>query len=90
MTKSIRFNRDEEKEIKTLMDKTGYDFTTLVKEALKDVNITSQKDLLDRRAIYISVQKIQESTKTLSERYSYINTDEIDKELVEICHTLNF
>lgn len=89
MTKSIRFNRKEEKEINALMENTGYDFTTLVKKALKDVNITSQKDLLDRRAIYISVQKIQESTDTLSERYSYINTDEIDKELVEICHILN-
>lgn len=89
MTKSIRFNRDEEKEIKTLMDKTGYDFTTLIKMVLKDVNVTSQKDLLDRRGIYVAVQKIQEKIQKISEKNHNTDIEEINEELGEICHILS-
>lgn len=89
MTKSIRFNREEEKEIKTLMDKTGYDFTTLIKMVLKDVNVTSQKDLLDRRGIYVAVQKIQEKIQKISEKNHNIDIEEINEELGEICHILS-
>ena len=89
MTKSIRFNREEEKEIKTLMDKTGYAFTTLIKMVLKDVNVTSQKDLLDRRGIYVAVQKIQEKIQKISEKNHNIDIEEINEELGEICHILS-
>lgn len=87
MTTSIRFTKEEEMKLQRLMEQSGLQKTQLIKQSLFTDNPVP---IVDRsRDIYMMLHHIREELENLELKQNIKISDNIKKELWEICQKLS-
>ena len=87
---TIRLNENESKKMERMIKESGMNQSDLIKTALfKNTTIVSENARLDKRNIYIHLQKINDDVNAIEKRYPNLKTDELRKGVYEIWNLLS-
>ena len=87
---TIRLNENEYRKMERMIKESGMNQSDLIKTALfKNTTIVSENARLDKRNIYIHLQKINDDVNAIEKRYPNLKTDELRKGVYEIWNLLS-
>ena len=87
---TIRLNENESKKMERMIKESGMNQSDLIKTALfKNTTIVSENARLDKRNIYIHLQKINDEVNAIEKRFPNLKTDELRKGVYEIWNLLS-
>ena len=85
-----RLNENEYRKMERMIKESGMNQSDLIKTALfKNTTIVSENARLDKRNIYIHLQKINDDVNAIEKRYPNLKTDELRKGVYEIWNLLS-
>ena len=87
---TIRLNENEYRKMEQMIKESGMNQSDLIKTVLfKNTTIVSENARLDKRNIYIHLQKINDDVNAIEKRYPNLKTDELRKGVYEIWNLLS-
>ena len=87
---TIRLNENEYRKMERMIKESGMNQSDLIKTVLfKNTTIVSENARLDKRNIYIHLQKINDDVNAIEKRYPNLKTDELRKGVYEIWNLLS-
>lgn len=87
---TIRLNENEYRKMEQMIKESGMNQSDLIKTVLfKNTTIVSENARLDKRNIYIHLQKINDEVNAIEKRYPNLKTDELRKGVYEIWKLLS-
>ena len=87
---TIRLNENEYRKMEQMIKESGMNQSDLIKTVLfKNTTIVSENARLDKRNIYIHLQKINDEVNAIEKRYPNLKTDELRKGVYEIWNLLS-
>lgn len=87
---TIRLNENEYRKMEEMIKESGMNQSDLIKTVLfKNTTIVSENARLDKRNIYIHLQKINDEVNAIEKRYPNLKTDELRKGVYEIWKLLS-
>ena len=88
IVRSARLSEKEDQKFKEILEESGLSVSDLIKTGVFNTNIISKKDEKKNIEIYKKIHELNKAVMEFKVEYPKINTEKIERAMVDLCHTL--
>ena len=89
MIRSARLSEDEDLKFREILEESGLSVSELIKAGVFNTQIISRKDEKRYREIYKKIHELNKAVMEFEAEHPTINTEKIERAMVELCHSLS-